>query len=153
MEPTPADLARAIAVAATAHADQLDKAGNPYVLHPIRVMQRVTGHGLMAQIVAILHDVVEDTWVTLELLRQMGFPESVILAVDAVTRREGEKYFDYIERAAANPVGAIVKLADLADNSDPVRAFPGSAGLIERYGRARQIVESAIAARTEKQAC
>ena len=143
----PADLARAIAVAAAAHADQLDKAGNPYILHPIRVMQNVAPHGVLVQIVAVLHDVVEDTWVTLDLLRQMGFAEPVVEAVDSVTRREGEKYFTYVERAAAHPVGAVVKLADLADNSDPVRAFPGSADLQDRYGKARQIVENAIAQR------
>jgi (p)ppGpp synthase/HD superfamily hydrolase len=149
MEPTPADLARAIAIAATAHADQLDKSGNPYILHPLRVMQRVTEHGLAAQIIAVLHDVVEDTWVTLDMLRRMGFPEVIVIGVDSVTRREGERYFDYIARAAAHPVGALVKLADLADNSDPVRAFAGSGNLLERYGRARQIVEDAIAARTQ----
>lgn len=151
MNPTPADLGRAIAVAATAHADQLDKAGHPYILHPIRVMQGVNGYGLTMQIVAVLHDVVEDTWVTLELLRKMGFSEPIVEAIESVTRREGEKYFAYIERASAHPVGAIVKLADLADNSDPVRAIPGATGVLERYARAREIIESAVAARNVSQ--
>jgi (p)ppGpp synthase/HD superfamily hydrolase len=148
MDPTAADLARAIAVAATAHAEQIDKAGQPYILHPIRVMQHVREHGVLAQTVAVLHDVVEDTWVTLDILRSMGYSDEVVDGVDAVTRREGEEYFRYIERCAQHPAAALVKLADLADNSDPIRAFEGSGGLIERYGKARRIVEDAIASRT-----
>ena len=140
MEPTPADLARAIAIAASAHAEQIDKSGKPYILHPIRVMQRVTHHGLAAQIVAVLHDVVEDTWMTLELLARMGFPDEVVAAVDALSHRDDEEYFSYIERCGRNYLGAVVKLADLEDNCDPVRAFKGQGNLLERYAKAKEII-------------
>ena len=140
METTPADLARAIAIAASAHAEQIDKSGRPYILHPIRVMQRVTQHGLAAQTVAVLHDVVEDTWITLDLLTQMGFSEEVVAGVDAMTRRDGEEYFAYIERCGRNYLGSLVKIADLEDNSDPVRAFKGQGSLLERYGKAKEII-------------
>src|SRR3712207_2770049 len=100
MTSTQADLARAIAIAASAHADQIDKSGHPYILHPIRVMQRVSEHGLAVQIVAVLHDVVEDTAVTLDELRQLGFTEEVLEGVDAMTRRDAEDYYAYIERCS-----------------------------------------------------
>jgi (p)ppGpp synthase/HD superfamily hydrolase len=142
MGPTQADLARAIRIAAEAHADQLDKAGRPYILHPIRVMQRVHQHGPVAEIVAVLHDVIEDTAMTLEQLISLGFGQDVIAGVDAITRREGEDYFDYIERCSRDYIGCIVKLADLEDNSDPVRAFPGRR--LTRYSEAREIIVRAL---------
>ena len=148
MEPGAADLAHAISIAAAAHARQVDKSGRPYILHALRVMQRVSMHGTVAEMIAVLHDVVEDTWVTLDLLRQMGFSEAIIDGVDAISRRPGEEYYPYIARCAAHPIASLIKLADLADNSDPVRAFSGSASLHERYARARRIVEDAIASRT-----
>lgn len=137
---THADLARAIALAAAAHAGQIDKSGKPYILHPIRVMQRLDKQSLSAQIVAVLHDVVEDTWMTLDLLRQTGFTHTVIDAVDAMTRRDDENYFDYINRCKRDPIAAVVKLADLDDNSDPVRSFAGQHLRLERYERARDMI-------------
>ena len=144
MTSTQADLARAIAIAASAHADQIDKSGHPYILHPIRVMQRVSEHGLAVQIVAVLHDVVEDTAVTLDELRQLGFTEEVLEGVDAMTRRDAEDYYAYIERCSRNRVASLVKLADLADNSDPVRAFPGQNSLLGRYDRAKEMIIRAL---------
>src|SRR5512138_389327 len=92
-------LSEAIALAATAHAGQLDKSGRAYILHPIRVMQRCEPYGVAAQMAAVLHDTVEDTWVTLDILRAAGFPREVVEAVDALTRRKGqETYFEYIDR-------------------------------------------------------
>lgn len=113
-------LERADAIAVQAHAGQVDKAGMPYIAHPRRVSAAVTG--ATEKIVALLHDVVEDGpgW-TLERLRAEGFPEEVVAAVDALTHREGEDYFDAIRRAGANTVARAVKLADLADNSDRSR--------------------------------
>ena len=147
MELTPADLARAISIAAAAHADQVDKAGRPYILHAIRVMERLAPHGLEAQIVGVLHDVVEDTWVTLDLLEKMGFPPTVVSGVDAMSRREQEDYFTYIERCSQDDIGALVKLADLEDNSGPLRDFPGRVRLTERYAKARDIVLRALTRR------
>ena len=139
-----ADLARAIAIAASAHAEQIDKCGRPYILHPIRVMQRVAEHGVVAQIVAVLHDVVEDTWITLDLLPRMGFTDEVVAGVDAMSRRDGEEYFAYVERCGRNRIASLVKLADLDDNSDPVRAFKGQGTLIQRYEKAREIILRAL---------
>ena len=140
----PADLARAIAVAATAHSDQVDKSGQPYILHPIRVMLACADQSFDTRIAAVLHDVVEDTWVTFELLQQMNFSSEVIDGVDALTRRDGEDYFDYIERCTLDPIGAAVKLADLADNSDPLRACEGFECALARYNKARSIIERAL---------
>ncbi|HXB53257.1 MAG TPA: GTP pyrophosphokinase [Vicinamibacteria bacterium] len=109
-------LARAIAVAAQAHIDQKDKSGAPYILHPLRIMLRMDTEAEM--MVAVLHDVVEDTDWSIDKLRSNGFPEVVLTAVESVTHREGESYDDFVARAAANPIGRRVKLADLEDNMD-----------------------------------
>src|SRR3954454_5106143 len=106
----PDDLARAIALAAAAHATQIDKAGHPYILHPIRVMQKCAAHPWETQIVAVLHDTVEDTWVTLDILRSMQFSAAIIDGVDAITHRKGEDYRDYIQRCARSPIALVVKL-------------------------------------------
>jgi (p)ppGpp synthase/HD superfamily hydrolase len=110
-----ATIEKALQIAARAHEGQKDKEGLPYILHPLRVMQGVEGEP--AQIVAILHDVVEDTPVTLEDLRQAGFAEEVLAAVQCVTHRKDEPYADYVVRCKANPVARQVKLADLRDNA------------------------------------
>jgi (p)ppGpp synthase/HD superfamily hydrolase len=111
-----ATLERAIAIAAAAHVGQVDKAGQPYILHPLRVMLRVaTEHERMA---AVLHDVVEDTDVTLHTLAAGGFAPEVIAAVEALTKRPGESRMLAAVRAAANPIARMVKLADNAENMD-----------------------------------
>ncbi|MGP1386865.1 MAG: HD domain-containing protein [Thainema sp.] len=109
-------LERAIAIAAEAHAGQVDKAGHPYILHPLRVMLHVDGDD--AQMAAVLHDVVEDTSVTLDQLAREGFPQVVVEAVDALTKRPGETKLMAAERAAKNAIARVVKLADNADNMD-----------------------------------
>ena len=110
-----ADLAR------SAHACQTDKSGAPYIDHPARVAARVraAGHGDEAQIVAWLHDVVEDTDVTLDRIEQ-EFGPRIARAVDAITRRpdEGDAYY---RRVAADPLALTVKRHDIADNTDPQR--------------------------------
>jgi (p)ppGpp synthase/HD superfamily hydrolase len=117
-------LARAIAIAAEAHVNQVDKAGAPYILHPLRLMFRVEGND--AKIVAVLHDVVEDGpgW-SFERLRGQGFPEAVLAALECVTKRPEEQpdemYMAFIARAAGNPIARQVKLADLEDNMDVSR--------------------------------
>lgn len=111
-----ATLERAIELAAAAHAGQVDKAGQPYILHPLRVMLRMsTAHERMA---AVLHDVVEDTQVTLEQLRSEGFPAEVVSAVAALTKRAGESRLEAAARAVTDPVARTVKLADNAENMD-----------------------------------
>lgn len=115
-----ADLNTALAVAAEAHAGQFDRAGKPYVLHPLRLMWEMETETEM--IVALLHDVVEDNeaW-TLERLTAVGFSQEVVTAVDALSRRSDESYETFIERIRPNPLAVRVKLADLRDNMNPLR--------------------------------
>jgi len=112
-------LERAIEIAAAAHAGQLDKAGAPYILHPLRVM--LAQKEPAQRIAAVLHDVVEDTPWTLEQLRAEGFSEDVLRAVDALTKRDGEDYFAFVDRAGRDPVARPVKIADIRDNMDTSR--------------------------------
>lgn len=144
-------LERAIAIATEAHQDETDRVGAPYILHPLRVMRRLEDPE--QRIVGVLHDVVEDNaaW-TLERLRREGFSESVVSAVDALTKRKGEEYEDYVRRAAAHPLAAPVKLADLQDNLDRTRLdgrplTEEDLARFARYERAKQVVETAIASR------
>lgn len=128
-------LEMAIALAVEAHRGQVDKSGRPYILHPLRVMFRCGSD--LERTVAVLHDVVEDTGRTFDDLRAMGFTEEVIAAVDGVTKREGESYEAFVERAAADPVARAVKIADLEDNMDLRRLGSGelSGKDVERLGR------------------
>jgi hypothetical protein len=112
---TMATIEKAIQIAARAHEGQVDKQGLPYILHPLRVMDGV--EGLDAKIVAILHDVVEDTEVTIDDLGREGFSAEVLAAVRCVTHAEGETYADYVARCGADPIARRVKLSDLADNT------------------------------------
>lgn len=108
-------LTNAIAIAVEAHRGQLDKAGEPYILHPLRVMLAVQGE--TARIAAVLHDVIEDQ------PKSLSFDDIAIMfgaevwhTVDALTRRKSEHYFDYVKRAAAHPIARDVKIADVTDN-------------------------------------
>jgi len=139
---TMSTLERAIAIAAEAHAGQVDKAGAPYVLHPLRMMLKMPSNE--ARIVAVLHDVCEDCpgW-DFDRLRREGFSGEIIAAVDSVTARAGEDYETFVRRAAADPIGRAVKLADLQDNSDLGRiAAPSQRDFdrIEKYRRAIELI-------------
>ena len=128
-------LARAIALAAAAHDRQLDKAGAPYILHPIRMMMRARTED--ERIVALLHDVVEDSELTLDALRLEGFPEHIVSAVDAMTHREGESYDEFVDRAAADPIAKNVKILDLEDNMDTTRLEHVTDRDVERLNKYR----------------
>jgi (p)ppGpp synthase/HD superfamily hydrolase len=109
-------LERAIEIATRAHAGQVDKAGQPYILHPLRLMLAVrTTHERMA---AVLHDVIEDTSLTSEDLVREGFPPVVIEAVQALTKQAGESRIEAAKRAVQNAIARVVKLADVTDNMD-----------------------------------
>lgn len=110
---------RAIEIAARAHTGQVDKAGEPYIMHPLRVMMAQTD--ARCRLAAMLHDVVEDSPVTLDDLRAEGFGEDVVQAIDALTKRDGETRMDAGKRAAVNPIARRVKLADLNDNMNMSR--------------------------------
>ncbi len=137
-------LERAITIAATAHQGQRDKAGAPYVLHPLRVMLRLATEA--ERITAVLHDVIEDCegW-SFERLHTEGFSIEVIEALRSVTKREGENYEDFVKRACENPIGRRVKLSDLHDNCDLSRiARPTNKDheRVARYRRAIAYIES-----------
>ena len=137
-------LERAIAIAAEGHAGVKDKAGAPYIFHPLRMMLSLSSPD--EHIVAVLHDVCEDCpgW-TFDRLRAEGFADHIIAALDSVTKREGEEYEAFASRAAANPIGRRVKLADLADNCDISRiANPTERDFqrIEKYRLAIKLIEA-----------
>lgn len=112
-------LEQAISIAASAHAGYRTENDEPYILHPLRVMLGL--HDEDERIVAVLHDVVEKTGWTLDNLRNEGFSEQIIAAVDAVTRRHNEDYFDFVQRTRDNDLGRRVKIMDLKDNIAKVR--------------------------------
>lgn len=134
-------LERAIAIAAQAHSGQVDKGGQPYILHPLRVLLRV--EGASEQIAAVLHDVVEDSSFTLEHLAAEGFTAEILAALDALTKKPGESRVQAARRAAANPIARAVKLADNAENSDLSRIqnpTPKDYERLEEYRQVRAIL-------------
>jgi (p)ppGpp synthase/HD superfamily hydrolase len=146
-EPT---LQEALGLAIEAHRGQVYPSPNPepFILHPLRVMLSVPSG--IAQIVAVLHDVVEDTDVTLSSLEEMGFGRPILEAVDCLSHRPGEAYEDYIRRLAANPIARQVKLSDLRDNLTNNRALPPNRenlARIARYERAQQTLTQLTSAR------
>lgn len=112
-------LEKALQIATDAHLYQVDKAGVPYIFHPIRVSNRCSTDD--ERIVALLHDTIEDTEVTAEYLLMEGFPRNIVDAILSVTRNEDENYEDFIKRSRLNPIGRQVKLHDLEDNMDITR--------------------------------
>lgn len=137
-------LKRAIEIATLAHSGQVDKAGAPYIDHPLRVMKRLNGE--LARIVGVLHDVLEDSaWTAVDLAAE-GFSGEVLEALDAVTRRAGEGYGAFVRRAGEHPVGRLVKLADLADNLDISRTPEPTAENIARLNKYQRAVASLMAA-------
>jgi (p)ppGpp synthase/HD superfamily hydrolase len=112
--------ATAALVARLAHDGQSDKAGEPYITHPARVVDRIPASEHLDRAVAWLHDVVEDTHVTFDDLRPV-FSPTVMLVLDALTHRENETRADYYDRILQSPTALRVKTADIADNADPDR--------------------------------
>lgn len=125
------DLERAISLATEVHAGQTDKARTTYIRHPLRVMAQMETE--IERIVAVLHDVVEDSEYTLNDI-QAEFDTDIRNAVEALTKREDEQddYMAFIERAAANPIATQVKLADLEDNMDLTRLDDVDDDVIEK---------------------
>jgi (p)ppGpp synthase/HD superfamily hydrolase len=130
-------LEKALALALKAHKGQKDDNGAPYILHPLRVMEGVRTP--VEKIVAILHDIVEDTDYTFKDLRKEGFTKEIIAALDCVTKREGEDYEVFVRRSAGNPIARQVKFADLEDNMRLLRrgeVDKKSLSRLNRYMRA-----------------
>ena len=107
-------LNRAIEIAVRAHDGQVDKGGEPYILHPLRVM--ISRENEIERICAVIHDVIEDSSITIDDIRNEGFSEDVITVLDCLTKRDGESYDDFIDRILINEIACRVKLADLRDN-------------------------------------
>ena len=105
------DLAHSMIFAEECHSGQVDRNGVKYILHPLQVMRRIKSE--TEKIVGVLHDVVEDTGITLQDLREKGYSEEIVDAIDCLTKREGENYEDFIERCKQNPIALKVKIADL----------------------------------------
>ncbi len=106
----------AIKIAHKAHAGQLDKAGKPYILHPLTVMAQMDTDE--SKIVAMLHDAIEDSDLTIVELVQAGFPKLITDAIAAITKLDGEMYADYLLRVMANAIARKVKIADVTHNMD-----------------------------------
>lgn len=110
---------KAMQIAEKVHSHQVDKGGNPYISHPVRVEMMCSRQE--DRLVALLHDTVEDGDIASEYLIMVGFPKDVVDAVTSVSRKRGEDYFDFILRCKANPIGRRVKICDLKDNMDITR--------------------------------
>ena len=126
------DLEKAVQLAVEAHAGDTDKAGATYIRHPLRLMQQMDTE--TERVVAVLHDVVEDTAYDLDDIED-EFGSEVREAVDGVTKRDDEAYEDLIDRAAANPIARAVKIADLVDNMDITRLDSVDEDLGERLAK------------------
>jgi (p)ppGpp synthase/HD superfamily hydrolase len=149
-----ATIATADALARIAHHGQVDKAGRDYIDHPRAVAHLLVRDGYSDDhiMAGLLHDIVEDTPVTFDDLLLFGYPRNVVRAVDSVTRREGpqypdgkEPYMDLIRRAAADPIGRVVKLMDNTTNSDPARlallTAEERAWFTQKYAKARAVLQ------------
>ena len=138
-------LEKAMKIAEKAHAGQVDKGGHPYILHPKRVMESCETEA--EKITAILHDVLEDSDLTTEDLKEEGFSEEIMGALLCLTHKDGEAYMEYIESVCQNPLAAKVKLADLKDNMD-ISRIPNPTerdfARLEKYRKAKARVEEAL---------
>ena len=110
---------KALKLCFEAHKEQSDKSGIPYVFHPFHLAEQMQDEE--STIVALLHDVIEDTDYTLDDLRKVGFDDSVLAAITLMTHEDGVPYMDYVEKIKTNPIARTVKLADLRHNSDMTR--------------------------------
>jgi (p)ppGpp synthase/HD superfamily hydrolase len=146
MKPTLEDT---LILACVAHRGQFDKAGQPYILHPLRVMADLGVASEDERHVALLHDVIEDSGLKLDALRGMGYSEAVLEALQLVTKIEGEDYQSFIQRLAPNPVARRVKLADLQDNMDLSRIANPQPEDYERLKKYQRAVDSLLPYETQ----
>ena len=132
---------KAIKLCFEAHKDQADKSGLPYVFHPFHVAEQMPDE--KTTIVALLHDVIEDSSYTLQNLRNMGFDQEVLSALTLMTHEKNVPYMDYVAKIKGNPVAPIVKLADLRHNSDLSRMdeiTETALKRVEKYKAAMQLL-------------
>jgi len=117
-------LAKMLVIVTNAHNGQFDKGGQPYILHPLKVMHYLKSDDEELMCIALGHDVIEDTSVTYEDLRQAGISERVIVGIEALTKQKGYSYEDYKQQVFGNKDAMKVKMADLRHNSD-IRRLKG----------------------------
>ena len=110
---------KALQLCFQAHRDQVDKTGLPYVFHPFHLAEQMDDE--ISTVCALLHDVIEDTEITLDMLGQMGFPKDVLDVLTLLTHDESVPYMDYVKNISTNPIAKKVKIADLMHNSDVTR--------------------------------
>ena len=130
---------KAYEIAKKAHLGQIDKAGEDYIKHPEKVASFVNSDEEKA--VAYLHDVIEDTELTLEDLREYGFSEEVLEAVDVITKKKGQDYQTYLNSVKENKLARVVKLADLRHNSDLTRLINITEKDIERKEKYQKAID------------
>jgi len=132
-------LEKAIALAATQHAGQLDKGGQPYILHPLRLMLQFSNPTL--QIIAVLHDILEDTSTTAEDLEALGFSAEIIQAIQALTKQTGESRLEAAKRTTLNPLATQVKYVDVLDNMNLTRINNPTARDFARLEEYKEVLE------------
>lgn len=133
---------KALKLCFEAHKEQIDKSGMPYAFHPFHLAEQMQDEE--STIVALLHDVIEDTDYTLDDLRKVGFDDSVLAAINLMTHEDGVPYMDYVEQIKTNPIAKTVKLADLRHNSDMTRlevVTPRDQERAEKYLAAIKLLE------------
>lgn len=130
---------KALVISFNAHKEQIDKSGMPYVYHPYEVASHMDDE--YSTCTALLHDVVEDTEITLDDLRKEGFPEEVIEALSLMTHADGVPYDDYIKALKTNPIAVKVKLADLTHNSNPDRLETIDERMLQRFEKYKRAKE------------
>ncbi|MCM3132124.1 GTP pyrophosphokinase [Paenibacillus polysaccharolyticus] len=136
------DIELAISVALKAHKGQLDKGGHPYILHPLAVMNRVAS--IEEKVVAVLHDVIEDSEVTIEELRELGFSEEILTAIQLLTRSTEDSYEEFIEKTIMNRTARNVKIADIQENMNISRIknpMEEDYNRLEKYRKALERLE------------
>lgn len=129
---------KAVILASQVHQGQRDKLGKPYILHPIAVASLVNDFELKT--IAMLHDTIEDTWVTAEYLLNYGFTKEIVEAVEGVTNPKDGDYEAYLRKVKSNPKSRLVKLADLAHNTNPEREAGLNDARRERYAFAKKFL-------------
>ena len=134
---------KAMKIAYDAHAGQVDKTGLPYIYHPAHLAETMTDENSV--IAALLHDVIEDTDITIEDLAREGFDDEVLTALTLLNHNPAEAYMDYVSRLSTCPLARRVKLADLRHNSDISRldsVDEKAARRLEKYARAIRLLEA-----------
>ncbi len=130
---------KAMKIAFDVHKDQTDKTGLPYIYHPIHLAEQMTDEATVC--VALLHDTVEDGDITFDFLRECGFTEEIVSAIELLTHDEGVPYMDYVQKIGTNPIAKTVKLADLNHNSDLSRLTVVDQKALARYNKYQDAIK------------